>query len=85
MMKPYFEKSHVIIREMMATDAEAFIEIFRSYGGNNESYQKLLERIINNLEKCLFTIEISKCLENRSYNMGILGKQALLIATFSVD
>ena len=37
MMKLYFEQNHIIIREMMATDAEAVIEIFRSYGWNNES------------------------------------------------
>lgn len=35
-MKVYFEKAHVIIREMIATDAEAFIKVFQSYGWHHE-------------------------------------------------
>lgn len=31
-MKVYFEKAHLIIREMIAADAEAFIKVFQSYG-----------------------------------------------------
>lgn len=36
-MKIYLEKDNLIIRDMIETDANAFIEVFKSYGWNNET------------------------------------------------